>query len=108
MREREIMQGLETVDQSKKQSKQGIQPALVQYFPEMVTRILAIRPIRVQPRIFLKSQQASEICHITDHIMIVPVLVTQIHHIKQKERPLHCPTSWFVVVVLHNKHQKHC
>lgn len=52
----------------------------------MVTRTLAIRPITVQPRIFLKSQQASEICDITDDIMIVPVLVTQIYHINRKKQ----------------------
>lgn len=70
----------------------------------MVTRILANRSITAQPRIFLKSQQASKICHITDHIMIEPVLVNHIPQ-KQEQTALHCLTSWFVVVGLHIKHQ---
>lgn len=60
--------------------------------------MLAIGPIRVQPRIFLKSQQASEMCRITDHTIIVPVLVNSNTPHKWEERALRCPISWFLVV----------
>lgn len=89
-----------TVDRLE-QSKQGIPQALVQNFPEMVTKKSAIRPVRVQPRIFPKFQQTSEICHNTDHIMIVLVLVTQIHHINRKKHlftvPHHGLQQWVFI-----------